>query len=341
MIVEHLHADTFGSHIGKYSKRLKITQGGEVLAQAPLLHLQSVLIGSRGVSISADAIQACCERGIPIVFLSDAGKAYASLYSSGLTGTVATRREQLLAYSDQRAAHIMLGIAAAKIRNQEATLKYLAKNRKETAPDLHDALNSAALSLRDRLAAVDHLPLDTPLDDLRGSLMGIEGHAGRLYWQAVAGVLPDDYGWPGRSGRGATDPLNSLLNYGYGILYSRVEQAVILAGMDPYAGFLHTDRAGKPSLVLDMIEEFRQIAVDRLVIGLATRHFVITQCDDGRLHDDVRAAYADKVLAHLESTTRYMGKRYPLRYIIQNQARRLASYLRGKTETYETFQATW
>jgi CRISPR-associated protein Cas1 len=77
--------------------------------------------------------------------------------------------------------------------------------------------------------------------------------------------MPEQYDWPGREGRGAQDPLNSLLNYGYGILYGQVEQAIILAGLDPYAGFLHADRPGKPSLTLDLIEEFRQVAIDRVV----------------------------------------------------------------------------
>lgn len=341
MIVEHLIVDQFGSHIGKYSKRLKITQGKAVLSEAPLMHLQTVTINGRGISISADAIEACCEQGIPIVFLSGNGKPYASLYASGLVGTVLTRREQLLAYQDTRGTHIALAVAHGKIRNQEATLRYLAKNRRESMPHVYDFLNEAALTLRDSHAALDRLSPDTPLADVRASIMGIEGNAARLYWEAISHVIPEEYDWPGRTGRGATDPVNSLLNYGYGILYSRVEQAVLLAGLDPYAGFLHADRAGKPSLVLDLIEEFRQIAVDRLVIGLAARHFKVEQSENGRLCDDARTAYAEKVIAHLESTTRYMGKRYPIRFIIQNQARHLAAYLRGKTNSYEPFSATW
>lgn len=252
-----------------------------------------------------------------------------------------TRREQLLAYYDARGTHIALVIASAKVRNQEATLKYLAKNRKESQQEVYERLNETALGLRDSLAALDRIDSDTPLEQLRSTIMGIEGNAGRLYWDAVSYVMPMEYGWPGRSGRGATDPLNSLLNYGYGILYSRIEQAAILAGLDPYAGFLHADRSGKPSLVLDLIEEFRQIAVDRLVIGLAARRFKVSQYEDGRLCDDMRTTYAEKVIDHLESTTRYEGKRYPLRFMMQNQARKLASYLRGKSDTYQPFLATW
>lgn len=344
MIIENLIADTFGTHIGKYSKRLKITQKGQTLAEAPLLHLQSVMVCSRGVSISVDAIEACCEHGIPILFLTDHGNPYASLHAAGLTGTVLTRREQLLAFYDWRGTHIALTVAHAKIQNQASTLKYLAKNRKDTDPHIYNHLNETALSLHDSLAAVDRLYRNVgnaTIDEIRAEIMGIEGHAGRRYWDAVATIIPDDYDWIGRTGRGATDPINSLLNYGYGILYGKIEQAIILAGLDPYAGFLHADRAGKPSLVLDSIEEFRQIAVDRLVLGLVARNYIVEQNAVGRLCDDFRKSYAEKVLAHLNSSTRYQGKRYPIRYIIQNQARVLAGFLRGTTEKYKPFHATW
>src|SRR5258707_15829984 len=105
-IVAQLIADTFGSHIGKYSERLKITQKGETLAQAPLMHLESVHILSMGVSISADALEACCERGIPLYFLDSRGTPFASIYASGLTGTVLTRREQLRAFDDWRGVRL-------------------------------------------------------------------------------------------------------------------------------------------------------------------------------------------------------------------------------------------
>src|SRR5690606_36331468 len=117
-IIEHLVAEEFGSHIGKYSERLKLTKGKEVLAQAPLLHLQSVVVASRGVSISADALEACCERGIPIQFIASDGEPYAAIYSPGLTGTVLTRREQLMAYQDRRGVELGIAFARGKILNQ-------------------------------------------------------------------------------------------------------------------------------------------------------------------------------------------------------------------------------
>lgn len=340
MIVEHLIADTFGTHIGKYSERLKITQGKETLAQAPLLHLRSVTITSRGVSISSDALAACCERGISIFFLDNHGNNFASVYASGLTGTVLTRRAQLMAYHDIRGLHVAIIIAAAKIHNQAATLKYFAKTRAESAPEAAHELRLCAGEILDHLAALESLEGLT-VDDSRQQIMGIEGSAARRYWSALAALIPQQYEWPGRQGRGAADPLNSLLNYGYGILYGQIEQAIILAGLDPYAGFLHADRPGKPSLTLDLIEEFRQVAIDRLVFGLATRSFNIRQDEQGLLGAETRRALSEKVLQHLEAGVRYRDKRYPLRFVIQSQARHLASFLRGEQEAYTPFKATY
>jgi CRISPR-associated protein Cas1 len=340
MIVEHLVADTFGTHIGKYSERLKVTKGEETLVQAPLLHLRSVQVVSRGVSISADALEACCERGIPIFFVNSSGDPYASIYASGLTGTVLTRREQLLAYYDQRGVHFALAIAEAKIQNQSATLKYLAKNRQETHPELYQELNLCAGEVLDNLAHLDALERTT-VEDMREFMMGAEGNAAQRYWSAARLILPETYGWTGRIGRGATDPINSLLNYGYGILYGQVEQALVLAGLDPYGGFLHADRPGKPSLVLDLIEEFRQVAIDRLVFGLANRHFEVKQDSVGRLEAATRKDFAEKVLEHLETTVRYEGKRFSIRHVIQNQARHLATFFRGERPDYIGFKATW
>ncbi len=339
-VVKHLIADQFGTHIGKYSERLKLTQKGEVLAQAPLMHLESVLVASRGVSISADALQACCDRGIPVQFIDRTGDPYDALYAAGLAGTVLTRREQLLAAFDRRSIHLGMAFAAGKITNQAITLKYLAKNRKESDPAVYEELQLCAGEVLDHLAWLETLHGET-VDDMRGGLLAAEGNAARKYWGAARLVIPTEYGWTGRTGRGATDPVNSLLNYGYGILYQQVQRAIILAGLDPYAGFVHTDRPGKPSLVLDLIEEFRQAAVDRVVFGLVARGFKVDQDEHGLLGKEVRRTFAKRILDHLEAQMRYQGKRHPLRAIIQSQARQVGSYLRGEHKEYLPYKAEW
>lgn len=338
-IVKHLVADQFGTAIGKYSQRLKITQKGKTLAQAPLMHLEDVSILSRGVSISSDALAACTERGIPVYFLSSRGEPYASIYSAGLTGTVLTRREQLRAYDDARSVHAGIAFACGKIENQSATLKYLAKNRKDT-PEGQE-LRLAADEVRDYLHTIEQMQDAQNIEQIRERLMGAEGNAARCYWQAVRAVLPSEYGWSQRVGRGATDPINSLLNYGYGILYGQVERALVLAGLDPFAGFVHADRPGKPSLVLDLIEEFRQSAVDRVVFGLANRHFKVDQDEKGRMSEHVRQTFAEHIINHLDSQARYRGQQHTLRQIIQMQARQLVTFLRQERERYVPFKASW
>ncbi|HEC21555.1 MAG TPA: CRISPR-associated endonuclease Cas1 [Chloroflexi bacterium] len=339
-VIQHLIADQFGSHIGKHSKRLRVTAQGEKLLEAPLLHLEAVLITSRGVSISADALQACAEEGIPVFFLDSLGRPYASLYAAGLTGTVQTRRAQLLAYHNELGCAVAVAFARGKIHNQTTTLKYFAKNRKESDPELYEELRLSAGEVNDHQAWLDAIPL-TSVDEARQAILTAEAHAARRYWNAVGWLVPPEYEWPGRQTRGALDPINSALNYGYGILYGQIERAVVLAGLDPYAGFIHADRPGKPSLVLDLIEEFRQVAVDRVIVGLATRQTNIEQDGRGRLTKETRRMLAEHVLNRLETPLRYEKKRVPLRHIIQSQARHLATFLRGEREAYEPFRAGW
>jgi CRISPR-associated protein Cas1 len=121
-----------------------------------------------------------------------------------------------------------------------------------------------------------------------------------------------------------------------------VEQAIILAGLDPYAGFLHADRPGKPSLVLDLIEEFRQCIVDRTIIGLTNRHVPLEQDEEHLLTQETRRKVAEKVLERLDGSAEpYEGKRQVLRFILQSQARHLASFLRGDRDSYAPFVASW
>jgi CRISPR-associated protein Cas1 len=124
-------------------------------------------------------------------------------------------------------------------------------------------------------------------------------------------------------------------------LYSQIERALVLAGLDPYGGFIHTDRPGKPSLVLDLIEEFRTAVIDRTMLGLANKGVQIEQDDRGRLSDKSRRQLAEKVFARLESQEKYEQKRHALQAIIQMQARHLATYLRQERDHYEPFVAGW
>lgn len=339
-IVQHLIIDQYGAFLGKHSGRLRVTKDGEKLAEAPLLHLEQVLITGEGIGLSADAVAACCTAGIPIYFLDPRGRPYAALYSAGLTGTVLTRREQLLAYTNRRGVDLALAFARGKIINQAGFLRYAAKYRQEAAPAVYEELCRYASEIRAHQTELDRITGDT-VEEIRYTLLSVEGRAAQMYWAALQHIIPESYAWPGRRHRGAHDPINAALNYGYGILYGQVERALVLAGLDPYGGFIHADRPGKPSLVLDLIEEFRQVVVDRTIVGMATRGMKIELDDKGLLTEKSRREIAEKVLERLNADERYERKRQPLRTIIQSQARHIATFVRGDRAAYEPFIARW
>ena len=133
--------------------------------------------------------------------------------------------------------------------------------------------------------------------------------------------------------------VNAALNYGYGILYGNVWGAALNAGLEPFAGFLHVDRPGKPSLVLDLVEEFRQPVVDRAILSAVNLGMSI-RLENGQLDKTSRDMIAARVLERMVSTEKHNGKEYQIRSIIQMQARRLGSFLRGG-KSYEAFRFQW
>jgi CRISP-associated protein Cas1 len=339
-IVEELILNDFGLYLGKHSERLQVFKEKQRLHDVPLLHLKQVLIIGQGISLSADVVRVCCERGIPIHFVSPTGEPYAGLHSAGLTGTVLTRREQMAAYLDGRGVTLARQFAAGKIANQAALLRYMAKYRKDADPELFQELRWVAGELLDHVAELEKIQ-GARIDDVRDLFLSVEGRAAQRYWTALKRVLPEEYGWPGREQRGGKDGINAALNYGYGILYSQVERALVLAGLDPYGGFVHVDRPGKPSLALDLIEEFRAPVVDRTVVGLANHRVALEQDAGGLLTEATRRFLAERVLEHLGTPEKYEGKRYPLATIIQRQARHLATFVRGDRPDYEPFRVKW
>lgn len=232
-----------GTFLAKHQGRLRVSRARQLVQEVPLLHLERIIIVDNGVALSSDVIRACSEEGIPIHFLGSRGDAIASLYSAGLTGTVLTRRAQLLAYETSQGVMFAKAAIHGKLENQANLLRYIAKYRKETEADLYKEIMLIAVEMRDYVHELEQLQ-PSSIEEGREQLLSVEGRAAQKYWHAIGQIIPPSLQWPGRETRGATDPFNSILNYGYGILYSQVEQAITLAGLDPYGGFLHADRPG-------------------------------------------------------------------------------------------------
>jgi CRISPR-associated protein Cas1 len=330
-----LFVSGFGLFIGKKSERVVVKQGKSVCAQVPLFRLQEIIVGSRGVSFSSDLIEELCERGIRLSCLTSSGRPFALVTSPMLTATVETRRAQFAAYQTERGADLCRWIVAGKLHNQEKLLRYFSKSREG---DAKKSLESAAAALR-RLRKSALAVEGSSADVVRGELMGLEGTGGRLYWKQIDNMLPGDLGFEGRSHQGAIDVVNAALNYGYGILTAHVWGAVMNAGLEPFAGFLHVDRSGKPSLVLDLMEEFRQPVVDRPLLAWLNKGGRLRQ-EKGLLDSASRENVASRILLRMNAVEPHRGKQHQIRSIIQMQARLAASAVRGSRD-YRSFLFKW
>jgi CRISPR-associated protein Cas1 len=224
---------------------------------------------------------------------------------------------------------------AGKLHNQEKLLRYFGKSR---TGESGERLAVAAERLRSLRREVLGLEGDDP-ERVRGSAMGLEGAGGREYWGALAETLRPELGFVRRVHEQPEDGVNASLNYGYGILYSHVWGAVMNAGLEPFAGFLHGERAGKPSMVLDMIEEFRQPVVDRPLMAWFFKGGT-PRMERGLLDEGTREEVATRVLTRLNTAEPHRGKSHQVRSIIQMQARLAASAVRG-LKKYRPFAFKW
>lgn len=193
----HLHVSNFGCSLGKKSERLVVKENGKVKEEYPFFDVETVTIDSPGISISTDFIRECMEHGIQINFLSGSGKPYAKLFSPNLTGTVITRREQILAYTDKRGVVLGKTFVEGKLRNQANLLKYFAKYRKSAGKEVYGQI----LAGIEKMAAVQEELKDVNganIDEVRGALLSIEGRGANVYWDTLRLIMEDRIDFPGR-----------------------------------------------------------------------------------------------------------------------------------------------
>jgi len=338
--------DDFGIFFGRKRNRFVIKKGDEkreVLAD----DVDLIVCTCQGVSFSVSAVRLAVEHNIQIVFARYGGWPYAVLMPMTMSGSVRARREQFLAYNDRRGFILARSFVLGKLKNQANLLKLIAKNRRQTYPDLARKLYESGRRIDEIVERVKDLEGER-IDDMRQFLMNLEAEAAKNYWSALQGVLPSELEFRGRVTRGAADPFNCMLNFGYQvILFPEVWKAVCYAGLDPYAGFLHADRPGKPSLVLDLMEEFRQQLVDRTLIGLITRKTikpdnVLVEGDvEGRmLRKDVTEKILSSLQERLDMNVMFDGHRGSLKSFIYSQARKITRFLLGESN-YTPFILGW
>ena len=259
-----LFVTTEGTYLAKDGECLAARVDGQVRLRVPITALESVVCIGR-VSCSPQALELCASNGVSLSHLSETGRFMARL-EGPVSGNVVVRRTQYRWADDPaRTADLARAFIIGKLANARLVLRRGAREIAE--PESRNSLSQAADRL-DRL--LDRLPYERDLEALRG----IEGEAGRLYWTAFPRLLSGGdplMTFSGRSRRPPLDPMNALLSFLYTLLVHDIRSALESQGLDPQVGYLHRDRPGRPSLALDMMEEFRAVLADRLALTLINR----------------------------------------------------------------------
>jgi len=302
------------------------TNDGHKVEVSPAFH-QALILGTGRASITTSALRKLAEWGVDLVVLSSRGEPLGRFYPTVINRTISSRVEQYKAMLDGRGLKVAKAIVEAKVRNQAAILRYFSRVRH------YNELREIA-GLLERIA--DELA-ESRVEDPR-EIMEYESRAARYYWSSVASLLPSYYEFSGRDPQ-SSDPFNMMLNYGYGILYPRVEKALLLVGLDPYAGFMHREKSGRPTLVYDFIEQFRQPAVDKPIIARASR--IKPRIEAGFLSRETRREIARIVLENLARLHNIGSRKAPLDKIILRKASELTAYLRGTLSEFKGYRAWW
>lgn len=341
--------DDFGTYLGKKRNRFVVRKGDEK-REFQVEKVDSIICTSMGAAFSSGALNLAIKNNIQVVFAHYSGQPYAILMPMSMTGSVRARREQFLAYNDERGLILAKGFVMGKLKNQANILKLMAKNRKARDKVLADRLYHAGRMIDEIYDHVDSL-VGCNIDEKRLELMNLEAEAARTYWRSLSLILPEKIGFDGRETRGARDPFNAMLNFGYqALLFPEVWKAVCYAGLDPYAGFLHADRPGKPSLVLDLMEEFRQQIVDRVLITLISKRIIKVdeilaageEAAEGRIlsKKTVKAIFSN-ILERFNVQVVFNGRRASIKSFIYSQARMVARFLVGGSSSYIPFVLGW
>ena len=260
-----LYINTYGTYVHVKDEMFEIrkkNEKGEVEKKHYSAQKVTSIVMTTGSALSTDAVKLAMMHNVDIVFVEQSGDPIGRVWHSKLGSTTKIRKCQLEASLNDLGLKWTKIWLMTKLDNQLNFIKDLKKHR----PQHTDFLN-------DKIARIEALSVSisaiqaTKVSEIADTLRGLEGTAGRLYFETLNYVLPKEYQFNGRSMRPAQDAFNAFLNYAYGILYSRVEKALIIAGVDPYVGFLHRDDYNQLSMVFDYIEPYRTFA-DEVVFRL-------------------------------------------------------------------------
>ncbi len=338
---------SFGAFLGKKGRRFVVRLADGTRKEVSADHVKYVVLEGVGMTVSVDAIKLAVKERVPIFFATGDGKPIAAVFPMMGTGTVITRREQYAAYEDYRSVELAKAFVMGKLENQAKMLKYFSYTKQRLGKSEESStLRETSEKIKEIIAQVDGIRAKK-IEEVRGTLQALEAKGGELYWKAF-GLLVKGVEFPGRVKRGANDPVNCLLNYGYGMLKREVLTAVYYSGLDPFAGFLHADRPGRISLVFDLMEEFRQFVVDRVVLkvinlGILKPDEVLTSppLGYGKLTEKAKKVMVEQIDEQLRRRVYHKGKRMRITTIIKRQVEDVKRYLLKKIPRYEPFSPVW
>jgi len=315
--------NTYGAAIHKVGNLFEICADGNKSLVSPK-KVQSILI-TTGVHLTSDAIEMAVENNIDILFADKFGNPYGRIWHSKLGSTARIRRSQIEISVQPKGLQIGLQWILRRFESQVEYLKTLRDRRTRQSAEITNVIGLLSKSMDDLNC------LNGNITELRNKILGIEGYAGRQYWQLLGDLMPERFQFCERSRNPAKDEFNCLLNYAYGVLYGIVERACIIAGLDPYVGFIHTDNYNKTSLVFDIIEAYR-IYAEETVLGLFSARKITQKLFDPYLNGLTLNTEGKKVLLEkynqfLDEAVRYSGRNIKRRDIVQFDLHKFAKEL--------------
>jgi len=327
---EILVVQTPGAQVGQRGGEFVVTVKGEVVQKMPKEQLRAIYVYG-AVQLTAQAVDVALEMHIDVSYFSPAGRFLGLL--RGLPASGVDARMGQYKYFQEPAIRLKLAreIIRAKIHNQRVLMM-----RNGDAPE---SVLKRMAELRDATAKVQDLTV----------LLGHEGMAANLYFQNFASMLKGrGQGWSfdcnGRSRRPPRDPVNALLSLAYSMLAKELAGVCHSVGLDPFLGFLHEPRYGRPALALDLMEEFRPLIADSLAVSLINRGEVgpddfVRSANGTFLKDAGRRAFWEGYFRRMDTEVSHpeFGYKMSYRRMMEVQARQLWRFLRGEAGGYHGF----
>jgi CRISP-associated protein Cas1 len=335
-LLNTLYVMTQGAYLSLDHETVRVEVNSQLKLQVPLHHLGSI-VTMGNVMISPFFLGKCAEDGRAVIILDRNGR-YKCRMVGKTTGNVLLRQAQYrIGADEERTTVLAAAMTAGKVKNSRNVLMRSA--REISCPDEEKRLRKSADIHADALFRLKS-PRDT--DHVRG----LEGEAAAAYFDVFTLMMKpaerENLPMNGRNRRPPLDPVNALISFLYTLLLNDCISALEGVGLDPQMGFLHVPRPGRPSLGLDLMEEFRSFLADRLAITLINRkqitidHFeprpggAVYLNEKGR--KEVVAAYQKRKQEEVEHTL--LSEKSPIGLLPHLQARLLARHLRGDLEAY-------